>query len=120
MAKRPQEPVYLIINESTGDRKQIYEDDVRMAVGFLDTSRLMDVAPFKSFVAIVKMTRSQIHNQRKFSFPVKDLMQELGIDHHNYDKLDASIDALMSTILDFNVHKHDNNPGWDKAQILGP
>lgn len=118
--KQPKEPVYLIINESTGDRKQVYEDDVRMAVGFLDTDRLMDVAPFKSFVAIVKMTRSQIQHQRKFSYPVKELMNELGIENHDYAHLEASFHALMSTVLDFNVHRHDNNPGWDKAQILGP
>lgn len=118
--KQPKEPVYLIINESTGDRKQVYEDDVRMAVGFLDTDRLMDVAPFKSFVAIVKMTRAQIQHQRKFSYPVKELMNELGIENHDYAHLEASFHALMSTVLDFNVHKHDRNPGWDMAQILGP
>ncbi len=100
-----------------GSRQQ---DDLRLAVGFLDTDKLTEVAPYKSFVALVSLTRSEIQKQRKFSMPVRQLMAELGVEHNNYKRLEETIDALMSTIVNFNVHKQDKNPGWNKAQILGP
>lgn len=114
-----EEPLFTFFDPESMPHK-IDPDYLRMAVGFLDTDQLMDVAPYKSFVALVSLTKGQIHKQRKFSFPVQELMDEMGIEHHNYDRLESSIRYLMRTILDFNVHHQDRNPGWRLAQILGP
>lgn len=96
------------------------QDALRMAVGFLDTDKLTEVAPYKSFVALVSLTKGEIKSKRKFAIPVKRLMEELGIEHNNYARLEQTIDYLMTTLVNFNVHKKDRHAAWHKAQILGP
>ncbi|PKL80669.1 MAG: hypothetical protein CVV27_00065 [Candidatus Melainabacteria bacterium HGW-Melainabacteria-1] len=108
----------LIDKAVTKDSRQ--QDDLRLAVGFLDTDKLTEIAPYKSFVALVSLTRGEIQKQRKFTMPVRHLMEELGIEHNNYDRLKETIVSLMSTVVNFNTRKQDKNPGWDLAQILGP
>lgn len=113
-----QDSLFTILNSPTVSK--IDSDYLRMAVGFLDTDKLMELGPYKSFVALVSMTKGKIRTQRKFQFPVRDVMKEIGITGNNYDVLRDYVKLLMETVLDFNVHRQDRNPGWDMAQILGP
>lgn len=114
-------PMYTILDRKNGKKRQVFhEDDVKMALGFLDTNELMSAAAFKAFVALVKLTRPNIQSSRKFAIPVKQYMDTAGIDHNNYPELDRVTDYLMRTILKYNVSDQDKTPGWKKSQFLGP
>lgn len=119
MTANLEEPFFQLIYHPQSS-KDISEDALRLAIGFLDTDKLMDVAPYKAFVALVSMTKGAIQNERKFQMPAKLMMAEMGMEHNNYDRLKESIKYLMSTVVDFNINKQDKNPGWNMAQILGP
>jgi len=110
--------LFTILNSTT--MSKVDSDYLRMAVGFLDTNKLMEVGPYKSFVALVSLTKKEIQTQRKFQIPVRTVMEEMGITSNNYNLLKDNIRLLMETVLDFNVHRKDRNPGWSMAQILGP
>lgn len=106
--------------EAVSTDKNLKEDELRMAVGFLDTDRLnAEISGYKMFVALVSMTRN-LGPKRQFCIPVRELMDEIGLKHNNYQRIEESVEFLMSTLLTFNVNRQDNNPGWSKSQILGP
>lgn len=99
--------------------KNLNEDELRLAVGFLDTDKLIDVAPYKAFVALVSLTKDSIQTQRKFQVSARELMAEMGIEHNNYDRLKETIKYLIGTVVEFNVSKQDRHPGWEMAPIIG-
>lgn len=99
--------------------KSLNEDELRLAVGFLDTDKLIDIAPYKAFVALVSLTKDSIQTQRKFQVSARELMAEMGIEHNNYDRLKETIKYLIGTVVEFNVSKQDRHPGWEMAPIIG-
>jgi hypothetical protein len=113
-----EESLFELFNKNSPAK--IDSDYLRMAVGFLDTNKLIEVGSYKTFVALVSLTRESIQKKRSFQMPVRKVMDEIGISSNNYDALKEYIRTLMETVLDFNIHKTDNNPGWGMAQILGP
>lgn len=92
--------------------------DLRLAIGFLETDKLLDLGPYKLWIALVKLSRQNIQHQSVFTAPVKRVMQEMGINHHDYDQLRDYTRYLMGTVLEFAVRK-DNTPNWHMRQLLG-
>ena len=113
-----EDTLFLMLNNKS--MAKIDAEYLRMAVGFLDTNKLMEVGAYKTFVALVSLTKGKIQNQRQFQMPVREVMSEIGISSNNYEALREYVKTLMETVLDFNIHRQDNNPGWRMAQILGP
>lgn len=113
-----EDTLFLMLNSKSMGK--IDPDYLRMAVGFLDTDKLMEVGAYKTFVALVSLTDGKLQKQRQFQMPVRDVMREIGISTNNYEALRDYVKTLMETVLDFNLHRQDNNPGWRMAQILGP
>ena len=76
-----EDTLFLMLNSKS--MSKIDPDYLRMAVGFLDTDKLMEVGAYKTFVALVSLTKGKIQHQREFEIPVRDVMKEIGISTNN-------------------------------------
>ena len=95
-------------------------DEMRMAIGFLDSSEMAKKGRLETFIALLELTKDTIETSPVIEIEMSQLTALKGLNTCSYDEIRQRLRDLMSTIIGWSCNGVHNNKGWIDSQILGP